>query len=502
MFSPWEFNIDPESRSLLEAHGWIAPHADLYPTGQDLVEQYLEPLAALPELRTRVELSTRVLGISRLGLSRSNTNGREQAPFVLRVAQVGKERDILARAVIDASGTWTTPNPIGGNGLPALGEAALRDRIFYGIPDVLGEDRARYAGKRVLVVGSGHSAFNALLDLIELAQRVPATRVIWAVRRDGIGKLFGGGAKDQLPERGRLGQRLREMLALGALTLETGFRLTRLTDTGAGIVASDGGRELGPVDEIIGATGFRPDLELTRELRLALDEVIESPAVLAPLIDPNLHSCGSVPPHGAEELKHPEQDFFVVGMKSYGRAPTFLLRTGYEQVRSVVAALMGDWESARRVELVLPETGVCSRSLEPEDDGTAVCCGTVRSSEDVTHVSVGAEGSAGGGEAAFTQRTDDPGRRAAAEPGCCDSPEGRARCCATAAPGTCCTDSTDPGAVPAVEAQPVASCCGTDRSRKDSSTQASISATTPLVTLGVRRANPAHPESSGACCGG
>ena len=47
-------------------------------------------------------------------------------------------------------------------------------------------------------------------------------------------------------------------------------------------------------------------------------------------------------------------------MKSYGRAPTFLLRTGYEQVRSVAAALAGDWEAARQVELVLPETGVCN----------------------------------------------------------------------------------------------------------------------------------------------
>jgi hypothetical protein len=101
-----------------------------------------------------------------------------------------------------------------------------------------------------------------------------------------------------------------------------------------------------------------------------LDAVVESPAMLAPLIDPNVHSCGTVPPHGFEELSHPEPDFYVVGMKSYGRAPTFLLLTGYEQVRSVVAALTGDLTAAREVRLTLPETGVCS-----SDDAAGAGCG-------------------------------------------------------------------------------------------------------------------------------
>jgi hypothetical protein len=139
-----------------------------------------------------------------------------------------------------------------------------------------------------------------------------------------------------------------------------------------GIVATDGRRELPAVDEIVAATGFRPDLAITSELRLELDTIVESPVRLAPLVDPNKHSCGKVYPHGAEELRHPEPDFYTVGMKSYGRAPTFLLLTGYEQVRSIVAAIAGDWEAARRVELVLPETGVCS--TDPGDD--VACCGT------------------------------------------------------------------------------------------------------------------------------
>jgi hypothetical protein len=194
------------------------------------------------------------------------------------------------------------------------------------------------------------------------------------VRRAKLGGLFGGGDDDQLPERGRLGERLKALVASGALTLVAGFKTTRIQATPAGLVVSDGVRDLAPVDEIVVATGLRPDLEMLRELRLALDEVVESPVALAPLIDPNFHSCGSVPPHGAEELKHPEPDFFVVGMKSYGRAPTFLLRTGYEQVRSVVLALTGDWEAARKVELVLPETGVCSTDRDEAGDDSLACC--------------------------------------------------------------------------------------------------------------------------------
>jgi hypothetical protein len=146
----------------------------------------------------------------------------------------------------------------------------------------------------------------------------------------------------------------------GKVQLVTGVQIEALRATGQGIIIVGEEQRIGPVDEIIAATGFRPDLSLTRELRLGLDSWLESPMALTPLIDPNIHSCGTVPPHGVEELLHPEANFYIVGMKSYGRAPTFLTLTGYEQVRSIVAALNGDWEAARNVELVLPETGVCS----------------------------------------------------------------------------------------------------------------------------------------------
>ena len=382
MFSPWRFNVDPVAAALLRRHGWTPPDDDEYPDGRDLVERYLRPLASTPEIATGIRLATRVHAVTRMRHDRMKDGDRQEAAYVLRVIGPAGEEDILASAVIDASGTIESPGPLGASGVSAIGERAFADRIFYGIPDVLHRHRARYAGKRVLVVGSGHSAFNALLDLEQLTEDVPATRVHWAVRRSTLASVFGGGTNDQLEERGKLGQRVRHLIAQQRLSVATDFHLDRLTQTPQGIVASSGDDCLPPVDEIVAATGFRPDWSMLSELRLDLDAAVESARALAPLIDPNLHSCGTVRPHGAEELKHPDRNVFVVGMKSYGRAPTFLMLTGYEQVRSVVCAIAGDWDAARRVELVLPETGVCSLDRDPAGasasgrvSGRGSCCG-------------------------------------------------------------------------------------------------------------------------------
>jgi hypothetical protein len=303
---------------------------------------------------------------------------RDAAPFVVRVVCPDGEEDILARAVIDASGTTGTPGPLGASGIPARGEHALASRIYYGIPDVLGAHRSRYENRRVLVAGSGHSALNALLDLTHLMDAAPGTRVQWAIRRPVLGHLLGGPRADQLEERGRLGSRVRTRLEEGRITLHTGVLIDAVRETHEGLVVQAGERTLPPVDEIIAATGFRPDWSMLSELRLDLDPAVQSTRALAPLIDPNIHSCGSVRPHGAEELQHPERNLFVIGMKSYGRAPTFLMLTGYEQARSVVSAIAGDWDAARRVELVLPETGVCSSDAV---EGAAACCGSSAAAE-------------------------------------------------------------------------------------------------------------------------
>jgi len=372
MFSPWKFNVDAVAAALLARHGWAPPDGDTYPTGNDLAQQYLVPLSETSDLSPHIRLNTRAISVARQDHDRMKDSGRQEAAFVVRVLGPEGEADLLARSVIDASGTIETPGALGASGLQAIGERAVSDRICYGIPDVLGALRARYAGRRVLVVGSGHSALNALLDLTELAETEPNTRIAWAIRRPVVGQLLGGARSDQLEERGKLGSRVRALLDQGRIELLTGFRLDRLTTTPAGVIASSGTRSLQPVDEIIAATGFRPDWSILSELRLDLDPAVESPRALAPLIDPNVHSCGTVPPHGAEELKHPDANLFAIGMKSYGRAPTFLMLTGYEQARSVVSAIAGDWDAARRVDLVLPGTGVCS--TDRGADSVSACC--------------------------------------------------------------------------------------------------------------------------------
>ncbi|HYF56384.1 MAG TPA: NAD(P)-binding domain-containing protein [Salinarimonas sp.] len=379
LFSPWRYNTDAAARALLKAHGWQEPPGDAMPTGHDLYEAYLKPLAATPEMAAVVETRTRVQAITRQGADKVMSKGRGDKPFVVAVANGdGAIRRDLARAVIDASGTWTSPNPLGAGGIAADGEVEHGGHITYGIPDVLGRDRDAYIGNTILVVGAGHSAANVLLDLARLAERDPRTTIVWATRGENLMRVYGGGRADKLPARGELGSNLQALVESGRVTLVAGFGATRVRKEGRQVVVAgetaSGSRELGPVDRVVVTTGQRPDLALTRELRLDLDPWLESSKALGPLIDPNLHSCGSVPPHGHRELAHPEPGFYTVGIKSYGRAPTFLMLTGYEQVRSVTAAIAGDLAAADDVNLVLPETGVCSTSVA-SDEASADCCG-------------------------------------------------------------------------------------------------------------------------------
>ena len=378
LFSPWRMNIDAAARRLLVADGWLVPDPEGHPTGAELIEHYLEPLALLPEVSASLRTNRLVTSVTRLGMDKVRTPGRAGTPFVVATeSPYGLERT-LASAVIDASGTWTQPNPLGADGRPAIGERRAEGRVDYGIPDVLGRDRPRYAGRRVAVVGSGHSAQNVVSDLATLAAQKPSTSITWIIRRREAGPMFGGGHDDQLPQRGRLGAAARALVESGRVRLETGVRVEEVDTLDDGVVVmSADGRKLGPFDRVVAATGFRPDLEPLRELRVDIDPALESARSLGPLIDPNVHSCGSVPPHGAAELAHPEPGLYVVGVKSYGRAPTFLLATGYEQVRSVVAEIAGDHAAAGQVRLLLPESGVCglNPSATPALTHAGACCG-------------------------------------------------------------------------------------------------------------------------------
>jgi hypothetical protein len=375
LFSPWEYNIDRAAARLLAISGWNSPEPELYPTGAELLERYLEPLATKTVLNTHIQTSSRVTAISRVGFDKLKTTGRESAPFEIRYQNGQGPKSVRADAVIDASGTWHSPNPAGANGLSAIGENQAAGKMAYGMPDVLGKDRARYAGKIVAVLGAGHSAIGTLTDLARLAAQAPETRPVWLLRGNDPAKAFGGGANDKLAARGELGAAFAALVAAGQIRVESEFRVSHLAADGPRLIVGSGagccGRHV-VVDELIVATGFRPDLDFARELRIQLDPAIECPVALAPLIDPNQHSCGTVRPHGARELVQNEPGFYFAGMKSYGRAPTFLMITGYEQVRSIAADIAGDREAAERVELVLPETGVCNRSSATDSSN---CCG-------------------------------------------------------------------------------------------------------------------------------
>jgi len=371
-FSPWRYMIDSASRELLDGAGWRSPDPEQLPTGGELVAQYLSPLSGVAVLAPHIRYNARVTSVGRKDFDKVRTKGREAQPFEIRLAS-GEAID--ARAVIDASGTWSRPNPAGSGGVATVGERELAGQIAYGIPDVLAQDRGRYSGKGIVVVGSGHSAFNVILDLLALAEQVPSTRITWVMRRENIESVWGGGSADALEARGELGQRARRAYEAGRLTVVSPYRIRSIAPHVAGVQITGtkiDDEQMLIADQLIVCTGFRPDLEMLSEVRLGMDPWLECPSALGPLIDPNEHSCGTVRPHGARELAHPEKDFYIAGMKSYGRAPTFLLATGYEQVRSIAAMLAGDTAAAERVELVLPETGVCSADAVA---GASNCCG-------------------------------------------------------------------------------------------------------------------------------
>lgn len=377
LFSNWGMNIDPAARRLLSRANWREPDSAAFPTGGELVDEYLAPLARTPQVAEHLRLNTTVQAVTRVGLDKTaQEDWRTTTPFRLHLHEEGRERYLQASAVIDASGNFLTPNPLGGEGSAAIGESRVARAVRYGIPDVEDREKALYLGKRTLVVGSGHSAFNALVLLSTLVAQDPRTKIVWAVRRADAKTLLGARAGEPLEARTRLTDGVREMLARGALTVVSDFWATHIEETGAGIVVYDEDRALAPVDRIICATGYRPNLSMLRELQVALDPTFECPKQIANLVDARRFPCGSAPPHGIDKLMHPETGLFIVGQKSYGRASTFLLTAGYEQVRSIAAALAGDREASQRTEIVMPAGscgGDCGTGCCTTQDGSGGC---------------------------------------------------------------------------------------------------------------------------------
>ncbi len=372
MFSPWSELISPAAKALLTGADWTAPPGQDYPTGHEWADHYLDPLAKA--LGDRVRYGQRVAGVAKHDRDLLVDGGRDDQSFVVIASSEHGTSRIEAKAVIDASGTTGSPNPLAADGYPAMGEEDLRGHLRYGTPDPAAE-RERYAGRAVAVVGSGASALTALIALTPPTPHTGKTvdphpmlhtgrgvrsRVVWVIRRGEVGGAFGGGSADELPRRGALGMTVHAAVDQGLIEVVTGFRIEAVRPSGDGValVSSDGQR-LEHLDEVIVTTGYRPDHAFLSEVRLDLDPRLQAPRALAPSIDPNKHSCGSVAPHGFDVLQQEDPGLFLAGMKSYGRASSFLAMVGFEQVRSIAAAISGDLAAARAVVLSLPDTGVC-----------------------------------------------------------------------------------------------------------------------------------------------
>ncbi len=373
LFSPWRYNINKAAKSLLEGSDWIVPSLETIPTGHELIDLYLKPLAELKQIKPSIRLNSKVVGISRQLNDKMKSKNRFNQSFNIYVEKEDDIDIIEAKAVIDATGTWGNPNPVNSTGVWLKNEKALADHIKYGIPDI-NTNPKRYANKKVAVIGGGHSAINTLLALAELQSENPSTKLVWIMRKGTVEEAYGGEEKDALAARGALGVRIHELVDTGKVEVITPFYISQVKkEENIHIVGTINGEQkvLSGFEELVVNAGNRPDLSINSELRLSIDSATESVQALAPLIDPNEHSCGTVREHGEEILRQPEMDFYIVGAKSYGRAPTFLMATGYEQVRSITAYLSGDEEASKRVELELPETGVCSINLVNQSN---TCC--------------------------------------------------------------------------------------------------------------------------------
>lgn len=367
LFSPWEYNIDKAAETLLREAQVPIPNKTYVPYGKEIVEDYLKPLANLTGIKENIHLNSNVIAIGRNGLDKMKDDNREGLPFSIQVIENGKFKLYEAKAVIDASGTWQSPNPVGSGGVFAIGELDNGSQIYYGMPDINKTDEHKYANKTTLVVGGGHSAIGTILALNDLIHKYPNTKIHWVLRKRHVSDVYGGQEADKFKERGALGIQIEKLVNSGAVEIHTPVHIHAIEKNNGQLVIKGLKQKdsfiLQDIDEIISCTGSRPDFSFLREIRFDSDAALESVPKLANLIDPNIHSCGTVRPHGEAELRQKEKDFYIVGMKSYGRAPTFLMTTGYEQVRSIVAFMNGDFDSAKRVELNLPETGVCSSGI-------------------------------------------------------------------------------------------------------------------------------------------
>jgi cation diffusion facilitator CzcD-associated flavoprotein CzcO len=342
MFSPWALNTSALGRARLVAQGHALPASERCPTGQELVERYLEPLTRDPLLAGRLRLRTRVVAVGRQGLRKGDLIGRPergQHPF---------------RLLLDCTGTYDNPNAVGTGGMLAPGERWLGERLVRHLPDVLGRERSRFAGRRVLLVGAGLSAATTAVALARLCDEAPGTQVVWAARRPDVPPY----PNDPLPERSRLIE-AANTVALQAVRSTSGERALRfLPATTVDALRPEGhqirvrlaqGAPDSPVfleelfDEVLALCGYGPDRDLYRELQVHECYASFGPMKLAAaLLGASSGDCLAQPQPGPETLRSPEPGLFILGSKSYGRSSSFLIQTGLRQIRDVYSLLHDD----------------------------------------------------------------------------------------------------------------------------------------------------------------
>ena len=349
LFSPFGMNTSEWGRSALAEAGVELPATDALLTGREFINDYLGPLAALPAVRETLDLNVEVLNVSRRHLFKGDQIGspeRGSDPFLLLVKDRNTgERAEVADVVFDCSGVYRHHNWLGTGGIPCPGELDREQEIEYFLTrwgnETSQEDyRKKYGGSTTLIVGGGYSAATSVWALADLAAEVPGTRIFWVTRHESATPIQPI-ADDALPERQRL------TAAANALALDKSSPVTWLPRTtvrrlnrpenGSGFEVTldspPGGRSRVGVDEIIANVGYRPDRSLYEELQVHECYATQGPMKLAAkLLGETSADCLDQTPHGADVLRNPEPNFFILGAKSYGRNSNFLIRVGLQQI--------------------------------------------------------------------------------------------------------------------------------------------------------------------------
>jgi glycine/D-amino acid oxidase-like deaminating enzyme len=352
LFSPFGTNGTPLGRARLRADdpGRDLPGGGDFLTGREHLAAYLQPLAKSPLLQGTLRLETAVLHLGRRGLLKEegSPDVRRRQPFRLLLRQGKKEWAEEADVVLDCTGTYGQARWLGEGGIPAVGELAARPHIAAGLEDVLGDRKAHYADRTTLVLGAGHSAATTVSNLSKLAEKHPATWVVWLARGSAtqpIRRLV----NDPLRERDQLAVRANTLATRGEGNVE--FHAQAVVesvecagpDRGFKVAARCAGKLLTwEVDRVIANLGGTPNTELYRELQVHECFASLGPMGLASALAKNPGAdFQAVPSPSAAALRNPEPNFYILGAKSFGRNSAFLLRTGFEQVRQVFTLITG-----------------------------------------------------------------------------------------------------------------------------------------------------------------